>query len=122
MQKTATLTEQLHSQQVSDAKNEQDYPKKLDQGSLFLFFSPSALLWPLRKLNLKKIPSYPYWLLYKAATSHYRALFLLPGPLFLLPGPAVGIQILGIPTAKIQTSNGLHACYRYPPELKPSAK
>ena len=37
--KTATLTEQLHSQQVSDAKNEQDYPKKLDQGFSFLFFS-----------------------------------------------------------------------------------
>jgi hypothetical protein len=50
-----------------------------------------------------------------------QALFLLPGPLFLLPGPAAGIQILGIPTAKIQISNGRHTCYRYPPELKPSA-
>jgi hypothetical protein len=35
---------------------------------------------------------------------------------------AGGIQILGIPTAKIQILNGRHTCYRYPAEPKPSAK
>ena len=105
--KTATLTEQLHSQQVSDAKNEQDYSEKLDQGFSFLFFSFSTAL-AIEKIGFENFPSYPYWLLYKGATSHYRVL--------------IGIRILEIPTAKIQISNGRHTCYRYPPELKPSAK
>jgi len=37
-------------------------------------------------------------------------------------GPAVGIQILEIPTASQGFSNGHNFCYKYPPELKPSAK
>ena len=73
MQNTATFTEQLHSQQVSDAKNEQDYPKKLDQGFSFLFLPPSALLWPLRKLNLKTFPHIPtgYYIRRLLATTGY---------------------------------------------------
>ena len=71
--KTATLTEQLHSQQVSDAKNEQDYSEKLNQGFSFLFFPPSALLWPLRKLDLKNFRHIPtgYYIRGLLATTGY---------------------------------------------------
>ena len=105
--KTATLTKQLHSQKVADVNNEQYHSKETDQGFSFLFFSFSTAL-AIEKIGFENFPSYPYWLLYKAATSHYRASSWDSNP--------------WNPNCQIQISNGCHTCYRYPPELKPSAK
>ena len=81
---------------------------KARSGLFISIFFPSALLWPLRTLDLKFSLHIP--------TGYYIRRLLAS------IGHAAGIQILGIPTAKIQISNGRHTCYRYPAELKPSAK
>jgi hypothetical protein len=56
--KKKTLTEQLHSQQVSDANNEQDYSEKLDQGFSFLFFPFSTAL-AIEKIGFENFPHIP---------------------------------------------------------------
>jgi hypothetical protein len=105
--KRANLILLWHPTEVHGKTNKLYYSKELEQGFSVLLFSFGTAL-AIEKIGFESFPSYPYWVQYKADTSHYRVL--------------AGIQFLEIPTAKIQISNGRHACYRYPPEPKPSAK
>ena len=93
----------------SSWRNKWTVPFERARAGLFnaIFFSFGTAL-VIEKIGFENFTQIP--------TCHYiRRLLATTG----LPA---GIQILGIPTAKIQISNGRHTCYRYPPELKPSAK
>jgi hypothetical protein len=49
--KRASLITEWHPEEIPGVTNKQYHSKELNQGFAFLFF-PSALLWPLRKLDL----------------------------------------------------------------------
>jgi hypothetical protein len=106
--KTATLTKQLQSHKVCDVYNEQYHSKELNQGSSLLFFSSFGTALVIEKIKFENFSYIPTWYYIKR--------------LLATAGPAVEIQILEISTASQEISNEHNLCYRYPPELKPSAK
>ena len=104
--KTANLIMEWHPEEVPGVTNKQYLSKELGESFSIVFFSFRTAL-VIEKIEFEFF-SYPYLVLYKAATEHCRT--------------SRRVQILGIPTAKIQFSNGCHTCYRYTLDLKSNAK
>jgi hypothetical protein len=105
--KRANLILLWHPGDVLGKTNKQHHSKELEKGFSVLFFSFSTAL-VIEKIEFEissHIPTCDYINRLLATT-----------------GPSVGIQILKIPTASQEILNGHSMCYKYPPELKPSAK
>ena len=105
--KRANLILLWHPEEVPGGTNKQHHSKELEQGFSALFFSFGTAL-VIEKIRFEIFSHIPTWYYIKR--------------LLAMTGPAVGIQILEIPTARQGFSNGHNLCYKYPPELKVSAK
>ena len=105
--KGSTLILLWHPEEVLGETNKQHHSKELEQGFSVLFFSFGTAL-VIEKIKFEIFGHIPTWYYIKR--------------LLATTGPAVGIQILEIPTANQEISNGHTLCYKYPSELKPSAK